>query len=373
MSVSASASDKLMRALEARFSVPRAIPASRAALGVLAVLQCWRRQRDGCRVALPGAICHEVVLAVLAAGCEPVFCDVDVADGLVTEAEWRKARALGADVAIVVHLYGNPARISHVRSIFPAPDCLVIDDAAQALGSFSRDGLAGGMGDVGLLSFGLTKQLPLGNAAMLFHKAEFAAEVGAMLDNISPVDEAVRATLATTFRSRLDLVRARLRVEGDQAVQGFAGLLDGMDAVLFAPFSIGGEDRVLRALGDYAAASKARLAKAGLWSACLVDTGFEPVGMGPGCVPWRYACRLPGIDWATQHRLAEAMRVTGMHVSTWYLPAHWFLGQGAGTLPGVETLAREVFQFWVSDETTQESILKSAAVVRQLIQNGVNE
>jgi hypothetical protein len=358
-----------MRFLEARFSVPRAIPASRAALGLVAVLKCWRRRRGTCRVALPGAICHEVVLAVLAAGCEPVFCDVDVADGLVKETEWVKARSLGADVAIVVHLYGNPGRINHVRSIFPAPDCLVVDDAAQALGSFSQDGDAGGMGDIGLLSFGLTKQIPLGNAAILFHNPEFAEELDSILASLLPADEALRAALATNFRLRLDLVRARLRVEGEKAANGFAGLLDGMEAVLFAPLSIGVEDSILRVLGDYSEASKARIVKARLWASCLTGTGFEPVGMGAGCVPWRYACRLPGIDWSTQHHLAEVMRATGMHVSNWYLPAHWFLGCGAGTLSGVEELSREVFQFWVDDSVTHESIVRDATVIRRIISN----
>jgi len=367
LSANVQASGKLMRVLEARFSVPRAIPASRAALGLLAVLQCWRHRRGSSRVALPGAVCQEVVLAVLAAGCEPVFCDVDVADGLVTENEWQRARALGADVAIVVHLYGNPARVDQVRSIFPAPDCLVVDDAAQALGSFSRDGLAGGLGDVGLLSFGHTKQIPLGNAALLFHHAEFADEVNSILGDFLPVDDTQRTALTAAFRSRLELVRAGLCLDGTAAANGFAGLLDGMEAVLFADFSAGAEEAVIQGLDSYSAASEQRIAKARLWGSHLAGSGLEPVGMGTGCVPWRYACRLPGIGWSTQHRLAQAMRASGMDVSNWYLPAHWYLGQGAGTLPGVEALSREVFQFWVDDTVAPEAIEKHAAVVRQAI------
>jgi dTDP-4-amino-4,6-dideoxygalactose transaminase len=81
-----------------------------------------------------------------------VFCDVAITDGLVSSSEWARARALGANVALVVHLYGNPARVDEVRSIFPSPECLVVDDAAQALGSFSVAGLAGALGDAGLLS-----------------------------------------------------------------------------------------------------------------------------------------------------------------------------------------------------------------------------
>lgn len=369
MPVSASASDMLMRALEERFAVRRAIPASRAALGLLAVLEHWRGNRQDCRVALPGAICHEVVLAVMAAGCEPIFCDVDVADGLVKAAEWKKARAAGAEVAIVVHLYGNPAPMHAVRALFPRGECLVIDDAAQALGSLSEDGPAGAMGDVGLLSFGLTKQIPLGNAALLFGDSDFAEAITARLDAFLPADETLRADRAAKFRSRLDMARAELHKQGANAALMFQGMLQGLDPVLFTPMAAGGWERVLKVLGEYDGQSQARIAKARLWSQCLSGSGFEPVGMGTGCVPWRYACRLPGIDWATQHRLAEAMRAGGMHVSTWYLPAHWFVGHGAGPCPGVETLAREVFQFWVDEEATPQTIIRNAAMVRELVAN----
>jgi hypothetical protein len=55
-------------------------------------------------------------------------------------------------------------------------------------------------------------------------------------------------------------------------------------------------------------------------------------------------------------------------VSNWYLPAHWYLGEPAGALPGVERLAREVFQFWVNEDVASESICRDAALVRRELQ-----
>jgi dTDP-4-amino-4,6-dideoxygalactose transaminase len=97
-----------VRLLEARYPGSTVVPVGRAALGLMALLQSWRSTRPACKVAVSGAVCHEVILAVLEAGCEPLFCDVDVANGLVPESEWARARKLGAEVAVVVHLYGNP-------------------------------------------------------------------------------------------------------------------------------------------------------------------------------------------------------------------------------------------------------------------------
>jgi dTDP-4-amino-4,6-dideoxygalactose transaminase len=318
-------------------------------------------------VALPGAICPDVLLAVIAAECEPLFCDVDVTNGLVPESEWVRARSARADVAIVVHLYGNPARVAPVRSIFPAPECLVVDDAAQALGSFSDDGLAGALGDVGLISFGATKHISLGNAAVLFHDRQMFDQVEASLRGWSPAPDDVRASAAAIFRSKLERARAGLRSKGGSGAAGFIGLLSGLEPLLDVPATSANEEAIQAALDGYQGVVEARIAKAALWSSCLAGTGLEPVGMGRGCVPWRYVCRLPGLDWKRQHKVSEALRAASIPVSNWYLPANWFVGQRVGTLPGVEMLAREVFQFWVDESVSSDSIMRDAAVVRHEI------
>jgi dTDP-4-amino-4,6-dideoxygalactose transaminase len=367
LSIEAPPRGALAGALERQFGVERAVPVGRAALGLSVVLDHWRERRGGCRVALPGAICHEVVVAVLAAKCEPIFCDVDPADGLVTESEWWRARSLGADVAIVVHLYGNPADTVAVRKIFRAPNCLLIDDAAQALGSNRNACMAGAGGDVGLLSFGHTKQISVGNAALLFTSIQLAEEVSERLRARTPQPQSVIAPLAAAFRRRLDIAREHLRGFSDNAAKDFTGLLEGLAPLLAVPFSEEAAAAAVRELAGYAETAQIRVAKMDLWSRGLEGSGLEPVGMAKGCVPWRYTCRLPGLDWSQQHRFAETIRAAGIHVSNWYLPAHWFLGQPAGSLPGVERLAREVFQFWLDENATHEAIAHESAFVRRLM------
>ncbi|MGH2507694.1 MAG: hypothetical protein ACRDHZ_09875, partial [Ktedonobacteraceae bacterium] len=56
-----------------------------------------------------------------------------------------------------------------------------------------------------------------------------------------------------------------------------------------------------------------------------------------------------------------------LDVSNWYLPAHWFLGHPAGSLPGVELLSREIFQFWVDESISEELIDQGASIVRQVL------
>jgi hypothetical protein len=364
---------QIYRRLESDFNIARVLPAARAALGLMAVLRCWVDAGNAGRVALSASVCHDVVAAVLGAGCEPVFCDIDPADGNVPEQEWVRARATGASAALVVHLYGNPADISVVRRHFPSSDCLVVDDAAQALGSSNAVGPVGGQGDVGLLSFGATKHIEVGGAAILFRDSVFADTVARMLASIEILPEAQRLAIYTRFRQRLEAARVRLRREGETAAVAFQGVLDGYFPSLQVPFPVGASHAACLALDTYSQAMEQRMQKSAAWATGLEDSGLVPVGMETGTVPWRYTCRLPGIDWLWQHRLGEEMRSHGLNVSHWYLPAHWMCGHEPRTLPGTECLSREVFQFWVDDHTSLETIEQGAVAVSAITRSFNNK
>lgn len=358
---------QLYRRLESEFKVARALPAARAALGLLAVLRCWVDAGNAGNVAVPANVCHDVVAAILGANCRPVFCDIDPIDGNIIDQEWARARLVGASVALVVHMYGNPADLSAVRSHFGAPDCLVIDDAAQALGSTNALGPVGGQGDVGLLSFGATKHIEVGGAAILFQDPAFAIRVESTLASIEVLPETKRLEIYARFRQHLEAARKRMRIEGNTAAIAFQGLLDGYSPLLQVPFPVGASHATFIELDNYAHARMDRLQKSAAWATGLAGSGLVPVGMGAGTVPWRYTCRLPGIDWTWQHHLGEEMRSHGLNVSHWYLPAHWMCDQEPTTFPGTETLAREVFQFWVDGHTSIETIEYAAATVASIV------
>ena len=114
----------------------------------------------------------------------PVFCDIDpVTFNLSPEAVGRFIetgcdhdgdalinRATGGRVRglIPVHLYGQMAEMDAFLEIARRHDLAVIEDAAQAIGAELPDGRrAGGIGDIGCLSFFPTKNLgAFGDAGM---------------------------------------------------------------------------------------------------------------------------------------------------------------------------------------------------------------
>jgi dTDP-4-amino-4,6-dideoxygalactose transaminase len=117
-------------------------------------------------------------------GARPLFCDISddtfnldpdaVAKLIETQCE-RRGRELvnrntgGRVKAIIpVHLYGQIADMDALMEIARAYGLRVIEDAAQAIGSALADGRrAGGIGDIGCLSFFPTKNLgAFGDAGM---------------------------------------------------------------------------------------------------------------------------------------------------------------------------------------------------------------
>lgn len=351
------------RALESVFARP-AILVGRASHALEIVL---REVAPGGVVALSPIVCQDVIAAVLASGCTPWFVDIDPVTGQVPLGEWEGARVSGASTAIVVHLFGNGADVPSVRGIFPEPECLVIDDAAQALGTRWRGRLAGTDGDLGLLSFGYSKQLDCGGAAVLTSNPAVATSLAALsTDSAFATAEEVQRVRAG-FRLRLDLARSRLASEGRDAASAFEGLLDDYAPSLHEPLEAHSVARLAETLPALDVILARRRAKADLWSALLAGTPLVPVGMGPDEVPWRYTCRLPGLDWPDQHRIAEVLRAEGVPVSTWYLPGQWFVRGRARVLPGAERLSREVFQFWVDDQTGEDDIVRQASRIREVL------
>ena len=350
-------------ALESVFAVPVFL-AGRASHALEVVL---RRLRPRSVVALSPIVCQDVIAAVLASGCTPHFVDIDPVTGQVPLREWESARASGATVAIVVHLFGNGADVPSVRRIFPEPECLVIDDAAQALGTRWRGDLVGTGGDLGLLSFGYSKQLDGGGAAVLTSNPSVAASLTELQADTAYATVSEVQRVRQEFRQRLDRARAHLAAKGRDAAPAFEGLLNDYAPALHEPLEDYAIERLAESLPALDEILTRRRAKADLWSALLANTPLVPVGMGPDEIPWRYTCRLPGLNWADQHRVAEALRGVGVPVSTWYLPGQWFVHAHSPELPGAETLSREVFQFWVDAATGEDDIVEQAARVLEVL------
>ena len=107
-------------------------------------------------------------------GAEPVFIDSDSTTWNMDPNALRRAIELyGVPKAVVVvHLYGNPARMDQIVSICNEHSIPLIEDAAEALGSEYRGRKCGTFGDFGVLSFNGNKIITTSGGGMLLCKEQ---------------------------------------------------------------------------------------------------------------------------------------------------------------------------------------------------------
>ena len=102
-------------------------------------------------------------------GAEPVFIDSDYETWNMDPAALERAFEIHGKPAavVVVHLYGNPARMDEIVSICEKHGVPLIEDAAEALGSEYRGVKCGTFGRFGILSFNGNKIITTSGGGML--------------------------------------------------------------------------------------------------------------------------------------------------------------------------------------------------------------
>jgi dTDP-4-amino-4,6-dideoxygalactose transaminase len=113
----------------------------------------------GDEVICPALTAGPTALAILAAGAQPVFGDIDPVTLTLDPA--RLAECLGPAVKAIlpVHLYGNPADMQAIMAFAEEHHLHVIEDCAQAHGARIDGKRVGTFGEISIFSFYPTKNL----------------------------------------------------------------------------------------------------------------------------------------------------------------------------------------------------------------------
>ena len=109
----------------------------------------------GDEVIVPSFTFYASAEAIPPTGATPVFCDVDPATFLITPSTVRAAMTARTKAVVAVHLFGNLAPIAEIEAL----GVPVVEDAAQAAGSFGPGGRAGALGTIATFSFYPSKNL----------------------------------------------------------------------------------------------------------------------------------------------------------------------------------------------------------------------
>ncbi|HEX5309217.1 MAG TPA: DegT/DnrJ/EryC1/StrS family aminotransferase [Solirubrobacteraceae bacterium] len=163
----------------------------------------------GDEVVVPSFSFYASAEAIPPTGATPVFCDVDPETFCVTPETVRAALTPRTKAVIAVHLFGNVAPVREIEAL----GVPVLEDAAQAAGSFGEDGRPGGLGKVATFSFFPSKNLGcFGDGGAITTSDADVAERARMLRFHGSHDKVTYEHVG--YNSRLDELQAAiLRVQ----------------------------------------------------------------------------------------------------------------------------------------------------------------
>jgi perosamine synthetase len=137
------------------------------------------------RVALPAYGCFDLMTAADTIDAEVVLYDLDPTTLAPDPDSLARVTAGGIDAVVVAHWYGVPADLGPALEIAGRTGALVIEDAAQAVGTSLAGRPAGSAGDFGVLSFGRGKGRTGGHGgALLANSPRAAALLGGLTESL---------------------------------------------------------------------------------------------------------------------------------------------------------------------------------------------
>lgn len=111
------------------------------------------------------------------AGCEVSVCDMDSSGRYIDHESLEELLKPNTTAVVITHMNGRVADMSRIREFCDRHRLLLIEDAAQALGSRQQHTKAGAFGDAAALSFSVAKIVSGGQGgAVLTNSRECAKE-----------------------------------------------------------------------------------------------------------------------------------------------------------------------------------------------------
>ena len=145
------------------------------------------------RIALPAYGCFDLMTAADSVDAEVALYDLDPATLAPDLDSLARATTAGIDAVVVAHWYGLPAELGPAGELAGRMGALLIDDAAQGVGTSIGGRPAGSAGDFGVLSFGRGKGRTGGHGgALLANSPRAAALMSALTRSLPPAPARIR-------------------------------------------------------------------------------------------------------------------------------------------------------------------------------------
>lgn len=116
----------------------------------------------GDEVIVPGFGFMAAANVALHVGAKPVFCEVDPRSWCMTAADAERCITEKTKAIVPIHSYGNVCDMDDLVELARKHDLILMEDAAEAIGSRYRGVIAGTIAEAGVYSFHATKTITTG-------------------------------------------------------------------------------------------------------------------------------------------------------------------------------------------------------------------
>ena len=159
--------------------------------------------------------CSATALAVIAAGCTPLFADIAPRTFMLDAEDAERLVGPRTKALIPTHMWGNPENMETILRLATQRGLHVIEDACLALGTRTGPRMAGSLGRVGVFSFGCIKPIQGGEGGMIVTSDEaLARELRAMRHwGDRTIEYGVRDTVLPAWNGRMSEIVAAVVTE----------------------------------------------------------------------------------------------------------------------------------------------------------------
>ena len=147
-------------------------------------------------------------------GARPVFCDIDLDSYHISLASIKKMISPNTKALMYTHLFGNMVDITDVQQFCTESGILLIEDAAQSLGSSLNSIRAGSIGKCSAISFNSNKVIAgiSGGGALVTDDDDLAARVKSMTNHgLSDSTFDMLGRNSRMYQLNAEVIRYRLR------------------------------------------------------------------------------------------------------------------------------------------------------------------
>ena len=160
--------------------VPYALAVSNGTTALHLALACLHIG-PGDEVIVPDYTFAASINAVIYTGATPVLVDVDRESWTMDIESLKLAITENTRAIMPVHIYGQPCNMNEIMAIAKQKNILIVEDCAEALGSFYNGKHVGSFGEVGTFSFFGNKTITTGEGGMLTFKNKEIYELAAVM------------------------------------------------------------------------------------------------------------------------------------------------------------------------------------------------